>query len=257
VDLTATELYDQAVTYLHAYPWVWDVETQYGLPRGLLLAVGSRETNLGLGYANGSLVGDSGYGHGTWQEDDHPQNATPSRVAICERIQSGDNVYAANIAAQLLQVLLAEQDGNVDQAADRYNSGQPFDASTAGHDYGPDVVGRLACIAEWYLTGQLPHAGVPTPEPAVEHTTPATPTEEDDLMFLCEAKGKAVSKRRLSPGTYPAVGPNDVFIVTAAGKRVIQSNAELALYVKLVPVDRQYLHTRAVDCQWLADTPSV
>jgi hypothetical protein len=46
------------------WPFIHRTELARGLPRMLLFAVGSRETNLT------NEVGDSGHGHGVWQLDD-------------------------------------------------------------------------------------------------------------------------------------------------------------------------------------------
>src|SRR2546430_16314344 len=67
--IPAATLLAQAKTALQQWPWVTDVEKAHGLPQFLLLAVGSRETNLNAAFTQGK-TGDGGHGHGMWQYDD-------------------------------------------------------------------------------------------------------------------------------------------------------------------------------------------
>ena len=64
MEITATELIEE---YEHAsarWPFIHQTELAHGLPRMMLFAIGSRETNLT------NEVGDGGHGHGVWQLDD-------------------------------------------------------------------------------------------------------------------------------------------------------------------------------------------
>lgn len=124
-----------ALAALEQWPWIADSEDIYHLPRWILLAVGSRETNLR------HVVGDGGHGHGPWQLDDR----TPGRAAKIARIDSGDTRYAADIAAQMLASLHAHNHGDWLKALNQYNSGQTRTDRTAHGNYGPDVLARL----EW------------------------------------------------------------------------------------------------------------
>lgn len=127
-----------------------------------------------------------------------------------------------------------------------------FAGNVGGDEFGYDL---SLCADDFFATA-------PIAAPAVVPIPTATPTptdlsEEDDEMFLIETKGASVKARKLTPGKYPAVQPKACFIVTAAGKRTINSNNELAMWVSILPADRQFLNARARDCIELADTPSL
>lgn len=114
------------------WPWIRDVEDHFGLPHGLLHAVGSRETGLR------NIVGDRGHGHGVWQLDDRSHPIPPG---------FDGNVRAqADVAGQMLHDLGQRFHGDWRRALNTYNSGQPGDRGTTGHNYGPDVLRRLAVI---------------------------------------------------------------------------------------------------------------
>ena len=117
----------------------------------LLFAVGSRETNLT------NEVGDGGHGHGVWQLDNR-SHTPPGGFA-----QFDNNVpLQCSIAADMLHGLLAMEAGNVERAANRYNSGQPETAHTTGRDYGPDVVQRMQALQRLFPDGgPLLAEGVP------------------------------------------------------------------------------------------------
>jgi len=132
MDITESEL---AVQYQQAdsrWPFIHQVESAQGLPRMLLFAVGSRETNLT------NEVGDFGHGHGVWQLDDR-SHMPPGGFAD----------FDANVplqcatAAAMLQGMLRITGGNVEEAAAIYNSGQPGELGTTHQDYGIDVLERM------------------------------------------------------------------------------------------------------------------
>jgi hypothetical protein len=100
-----------------------------------VFAIGSRETNLT------NEVGDFGHGHGVWQLDDR-SHVPPGGFAQFD----GNVPLQCSIAADMLHDLLTMEAGNVERAANRYNSGQPETALTTGHDYGPDVVQRMQTL---------------------------------------------------------------------------------------------------------------
>jgi hypothetical protein len=65
---------DLRAEYLHAkatWPFVTEVNDAHSMPRSLLFAVGSRETNLR------NVVGDGGHGHGVFQLDDRSHQIPP------------------------------------------------------------------------------------------------------------------------------------------------------------------------------------
>jgi hypothetical protein len=89
------------------WPFIDALELHHGLPRGLLYAVGSRETNLT------DKTGDGGHGHGVFQLDD--------------RSHTIPNPFPVALQAELRRKL----DPN---------------AVTAGGDYGRDVLDRAAFL---------------------------------------------------------------------------------------------------------------
>ena len=124
------------------WPFVHQTELARGLPRMLLFAVGSRETSLA------NVVGDGGHGHGVWQLDDR-SHTPPGGFAQFD----GNVPLQCSIAADMLHDLLAREAGNVERAANRYNSGQPEADKTTGGDFGPDVVGRMQTLQRLFPNG--------------------------------------------------------------------------------------------------------
>ena len=114
------------------WPFIHQTELALGLPRMLLFAVGSRETNLT------NEVGDFGHGHGVWQLDDR-SHTPPGGFA---QFDADVAVQCATAAAMLLGIL-ATTGRNVGEAAAIYNSGQPGELGTTHHDYGIDVLERM------------------------------------------------------------------------------------------------------------------
>lgn len=109
------------------WSFITDINNKYGLPKNLLYAIGSRETNLR------NVVGDGGHGHGVFQLDNRSH-----------QIPTGfdQDVHAqAETAAQMLQALHKAY-GDWTKACNAYNSGSPLTSHTAGGDYGPDVMAR-------------------------------------------------------------------------------------------------------------------
>jgi peptidoglycan hydrolase-like protein with peptidoglycan-binding domain len=53
-----------------------------------------------------------------------------------------------SIAADMLRGLLTIEAGNVERAANRYNSGQPETAKTTHQNYGPDVAERMQTLQQ-------------------------------------------------------------------------------------------------------------
>lgn len=118
------------------WPFIDDVEREHGLPRYLLYAVGSRETNLqNIKGDFSQRKGESTkryHGFGVWQRD------------IQHGIPTGwmdDVLGQCEWTAQLLA-------GNIKRfgllgGVNAYNSGQPLTEKTTGKDYGPDVLARM------------------------------------------------------------------------------------------------------------------
>jgi peptidoglycan hydrolase-like protein with peptidoglycan-binding domain len=146
MEITESELSAQYQRAKSKWPFIHQTELARGLPRMLLFAVGSRETNLT------NVVGDSGHGHGVWQLDDR-SHTPPGGFAQFE----GNVPLQCSIAADMLHDLLAMEAGNVERAANVYNSGQPETALTTHHNYGSDVVERMQTLRRLFVDdGPLP-----------------------------------------------------------------------------------------------------
>jgi hypothetical protein len=118
------------------WPFIDDIERKYNLPRFLLYAVGSRETN--LQNIQGDFSQRKGetskryHGFGVWQRD--IQHGIPAGWMdnVLEQCEWSAQLLANNIARFGLL-------GGVNA----YNSGQPLTEKTTGKDYGPDVLARM------------------------------------------------------------------------------------------------------------------
>jgi hypothetical protein len=154
MNISPEQLFSECDTALAEWPFLWSVEEANGLPKGFLLAVGSRETNLK------DEIGDGGHGHGVWQLDDR-DHVIPSPFPVAEQAQT---------AAEMLARYLQATGGNVLVAANIYNSGQPFTSGTANQNYGPDVLGRMQAIQV--------HYSAPDPTP---------PNEESSVLIIAPA----------------------------------------------------------------------
>jgi hypothetical protein len=139
MDITKSDLSAEYQRASSEWPFIKQTELAHGLPRMLLFALGSRETNLT------NEVGDYGHGHGVWQLDDRFHNP-PGGFANFDR-----NVpLQCATAADMMHSLLTIEGGNVERAAARYNSGQPERGPTTGGDYGIDVLGRMQTLQQMF-----------------------------------------------------------------------------------------------------------
>jgi peptidoglycan hydrolase-like protein with peptidoglycan-binding domain len=152
MEITESELSAQFQRAKSKWPFIHQTELARGLPRMLLFAVGSRETNLT------NVVGDGGHGHGVWQLDNRSHTPPGGFPAF-----DGNVPLQCSIAADMLHDLLAMEAGNAQRAANRYNSGQPETAHTTHQNYGPDVVERMQTLQRLF-----PGAG-----PSVSGNAPA------------------------------------------------------------------------------------
>ena len=147
MEITGAELASQYQQASLTWPFIHQTELAQGLPRMLLFAVGSRETNLT------NEAGDSGHGHGVWQLDDRshtpPGGSWPAFDASV--------TLQCATAATMLNGLLASTSGNVEEAAAIYNSGQPGEPGTTHGDYGIDVLQRMQFLQ------QLPGGSITQP----------------------------------------------------------------------------------------------
>lgn len=138
MEITGAELASQYQQASLTWPFIHQTELAQGLPRMLLFAVGSRETNLT------NEVGDGGHGHGVWQLDDRshtpPGGSWPAFDASV--------TLQCATAAAFLHDLLASTGGNVEEAAAIYNSGQPGEPGTTHGNYGIDVLERMQVLQQ-------------------------------------------------------------------------------------------------------------
>jgi hypothetical protein len=132
--------YQRTIT---AWPFIPEVEASYRLPRCLLIAVASRETNCR------NVVGDGGHGHGMFQYDDR-SHAIPAGFDHDVRLQ-------AETAAAMLRGLIDAFQGAIRPALDGYNAGagavraalkigRDPDSVTTGRNYGSDVLERMSYL---------------------------------------------------------------------------------------------------------------
>jgi len=126
------------------WPFIHQTELAHGLPKMLLFAVGSRETDLT------NEVGDNGHGHGVWQLDDRFHSPPPG--GSFANFDSNVPLQCATAAA-MLHTDLAITGGNVEEAAAIYNSGQSGRPSTTGGDYGIDVLERMQTLQQLHGNG--------------------------------------------------------------------------------------------------------
>lgn len=143
MNITPGELLAQHDRARAAWPFIDDVERWCGLPPKLLYAVGSRETNLT------NIIGDFGHGFGIWQRDNrsYPSEAVPAYLYDVHR-------EAVDASARLIQGF--RKWGTWRAALADYNSGQPDDRWTTGHDYAADTLGRLSCLIANRWSDPLP-----------------------------------------------------------------------------------------------------
>jgi Putative peptidoglycan binding domain len=144
MNITESELSAEYQRAKSKWPFIHQTELASGLPRMLLFAVGSRETNLT------NEVGDNGHGHGVWQLDDR-SHTPPGGFAQFD----GNVPLQCSIAADMLHGLLAGEAGNAERALNRYNSGQPETAKTTHGDYGPDVVERMQTLRGLFVSDEV------------------------------------------------------------------------------------------------------
>jgi peptidoglycan hydrolase-like protein with peptidoglycan-binding domain len=143
-------------------------ERRAELPRGVLLAIASRETNMR------NVVGDGGHGRGLFQIDDRSHGAWLRRHGAGGPGGIPPVAAAADYAAQLLKDNLAfgrskglSGDALFRFALSAYNAGAggawrglqergDSDARTAHGNYGRDVLERLRVVQAWLDGGRAP-----------------------------------------------------------------------------------------------------
>ncbi len=149
--------------YLRARDWwgqlIDQAELANGIPRCLLYATCSRETNLGRHWrtpppatwppepTSDDLTyyvrhaGDEGHGRGIGQVDDRSHAIPPGWATnVAWQVGRSAEILAAALRREGVARTLARVD-HVTRACNRYNSGQPLTEYTTDN-YGPDVVER-------------------------------------------------------------------------------------------------------------------
>ena len=135
----------QAARALADWPFIPDVEKKHGLPPNLLLAVGSRETNLE------NELGDHGHGHGVWQQDDRWWPSMPEDFDqdVRKQAEKAGKLLADNhekLGGVWAHAIAAYNKG-VNGVREALAAGKSPDSITAGGDYAADVLGRLDHLA--------------------------------------------------------------------------------------------------------------
>jgi LysM repeat protein len=176
---TAATMLKQQTVALKTWSFIPTVEKTHGLPANLLIAVGSRETNLT------NKVGDGGHGHGVWQRDDRWWTI-PDGYDQNVRQQAED---AATLLAANYKALggwgpaVAAYNAGLTGVKDAIKAGKSPDSVTTGGDYAADVLGRLA-----HLTTQASSGGTSS------STGTYTVKKGDTLTSIAKAHGTTVAK---------------------------------------------------------------
>jgi hypothetical protein len=135
---SAATMKTQAAKALKTWPFIPEVEKKHGLPEDLLLAVGSRETNLT------NKIGDGGHGFGVWQRDNRWHDVDKSYLDdVRKQADDAASLLAANYKAlhnwpDAIAAYNAGQTGVKNALAE----GKSADSATSGGDYAADVLGR-------------------------------------------------------------------------------------------------------------------
>jgi hypothetical protein len=142
----------QAAEAVKTWPFIAEVEKAHGLPEGLLVAVGSRETNLK------NVIGDGGHGFGVWQRDNRYWKVDETYLNdVRKQAEDAATLLAANYKAlNNWGFAVAAYNAGVDGVKAAIAAGKSPDSATTGGDYAADVLGRQAYV---------PKAPAPAPKP--------------------------------------------------------------------------------------------
>ena len=141
-------------------------ERKAGLPRGILLAIASRETHCR------NVVGDGGHGRGYFQIDDraHPAflrkhgvldgGVPPAReaAAYAAQLLLDNGAFGRQKGVKpidLLKFSLSSYNTGAGNAIKGYRAGDP-DRTTAHGNYGRDVLDRLRIVTAWLDGAAIP-----------------------------------------------------------------------------------------------------
>lgn len=175
--ISAADLSAEYRRAVRAWPFIGQLEQSYRLPRMMLFAVGSRETNLS------NEIGDGGHGHGVWQLDDR-SHAIPVgfdgnvhvQAVTAGRMLAGLLAAFAHVKDPVTRVRAAMVGYNAGAGTAGYNlaHGLNLDTGTAHDDYSADTYARMT-----YLERAFP--APPARQSAVEET---------EMMFVRFPDGK-------------------------------------------------------------------
>ncbi|MFI8792575.1 peptidoglycan-binding protein [Streptomyces sp. NPDC055105] len=169
----------QQAAALKSWPFIPDVEKAHGLPAGLLIAVGSRETNLT------NKIGDGGHGFGVWQRDNRWHDVDETYLKdVRKQAEDAATLLAANYKAlDNWGYAVAAYNRGLTGVKDALAAGKSPDSVTAGGDYAADVLGRLAHLQE---TATAPSDS--------SSTTTYTVKKGDTLTSIAKAHSTTVAK---------------------------------------------------------------
>ena len=146
------------------YPHFQLASGRYNIPVALLLAIASRESNMGLSLDE-NWAGDNGNGIGIMQIDRryHPE--------FTSNHAGSDHPANIDYGARFLSELIRQFDGQLQPAVAAYNAGASRvrsaissdlhpDAVTTGRDYSSDVLNRMTTIES--ILGRSKTTSLPT-----------------------------------------------------------------------------------------------
>ncbi len=153
----------ERVLRLSWYPYFVEAGKAFNFPPSLLMAIGSRETNLDAKYLR--IKGDKGYGHGLMQIDkrSYAEWCSSDRWQVAkECILKGASVLDEKLKevqkhkhpiaiAEQLRIAIAAYNCGTSRALKNYMSAPEtnnVDASTTGKNYSFDVLNRQKIFSE-------------------------------------------------------------------------------------------------------------
>ncbi len=210
-DITPNQLRAQVRRAQERWGHIIDpIERDFGFPRGIMYAIGSRETNLDPYFVD--HPGDNGFGHGLWQIDKryHPIPAN----------WRADVHWQCRKGAEVLRDC-HRRCRTWEGAANCYNSGKCNTSATTHGDYGPDVMERMGWVRQFLDAAQ------------------DQPIPQEDMEMLMFWHGQAIFldfHGQISPF---GLHPRTVDALLAAGVRVAGrpgDDSELMRMFGAVPV---------------------
>lgn len=150
--LTEAQLRSQFDRVMREWPWILDVEESTNLPPFMLVALGSRETNLR------DVTGDGGHGRGVWQRDDR-SFAIPDPYPIQEQALDAGNLLRSHFVAYrplwsgspipVWRAAVCAYNAGRTGVRNAVAAGRSPDSATTFGDYGADVMERWSFCVRW------------------------------------------------------------------------------------------------------------